>query len=75
MPDIKNVKGVSLAPLPLHEAGIQILARLKGLEGLGVHVWDGGVTWTMFAHLKREMKLHNPDVPIYAGDKNDNPVD
>lgn len=70
--DIENVGVLTLAPRPLHNAGKDILFRLKGLAMLIVYVSDAGISHEMCAELKREMKLHNPDVEIASGDAEDN---
>lgn len=75
VPDMENVGVLTLAPLPLHEAGRESLSRLKGLASLGVYVTDTGLSHEMYVELKREMKLRNPDVVILASDKNGKPVE
>jgi hypothetical protein len=75
VPDIENVTALSLAPLPLHEAGRKCLFRLGNLKMLGFYITEGGISPAIFAELKREMKAYNPDMVITACGADGNPVE
>lgn len=66
--DIPDVKALTLAPLPIHEAGMASLFRLKSLAMLGVCVSDTGVSRETYAELKSKMKLLNPNMNVQGID-------
>ena len=60
VPDIEGVRGLRLAPLPLHEAGKKSLLRLKGLEALSVYVADTSLSHEAYVELKRGNETPQP---------------
>lgn len=66
--NIGNVRALSLAPLPLREAGTKCLLDLGTVELLHLYVGDRSVPPEMYAGLKREMKRLNPNMDVQASD-------